>query len=787
MPNLLPPTAHHRAGFTLVELLVTLALTVLIVSALATILPRSMALSRTDTLTAATNTVLTNVVGTLNASFDRSRPIILLRASRTQLEFLQLGEPQHIQTLDGTPTQGQDTFNMPILSTNPVGVEYVFLNTAGDYLLSTVKSYQSSDQTLSFACAMNLPGQVQAYTYTRVRYTFASPVFSRTEKLSNFAGSAGISDPESVKAQNVQFAPVYGQTLGDFGITFQPPLASIMVAGRSQPMTGLNYAITALGSGLSVTNAGSVRVRLAGKTQWACGQKAGIPPNSTGTLQVNTMLEHDPKALGNPRVDVVGATSTQSITTFAKSLFPDLMPGQYNASAAPLDMNGTSYDPHITGSPATIGDGSNATINVDYQEATGTLQIIEDGLPAGRSAQIDGTKLYSAVPTIRGKKAYLTALVSQLLPGTYTLTSFSKDITVNGQTFTATPISVTITARKLTTVHVQWQPATGTALIHIQGLPANQSATFQFYGRSPYFLKDFTSPNGDVTIGQILQGNYDLFAFKTTNGYVATISWQLGSKSGSDLGENGARLPIGPGQTTLVTVNYALPSSGPPSGGADSFLVWGAIGRTLPTAVVYLRPGLEDHQNPSPAPMTAYVMSNLDAVRVAAGWYTILVTDSANGTILYRTVTYIGKTPAFSLTTTGPEYTIQSAPMPYLDTLYVGDSATGNLVFYATNEINRPLKTTITTPNDRVVHTNFDQSLLQYVGSFGVSDGPTGILWQLQNQGLNVDYENYQPIKDNINNSVQSPVTQHDFCSRTKTGTTFQDCISDYARYGKWW
>jgi len=467
-----------------------------------------------------------------------------------------------------------------------------------------------------------------------------------------------------------------------------------------------------------------------------------------------------------------------------------MMPGTYTVHADILDMNDTSYDPHITGSPATVSARQAGTINIDYQEATGTLQIIEDGLPPERASQINGSALYTATSPTRIKLVTITALTSQILPGTYALTASSNPITVNGQTFIATPTSVTITPRELTTVHVQWQPATGTALIHVQGLPASQSATFQMYNSAPYFLKDFTAPNGDVTIGQLQQGNYGLFAFHTPAGYVAKVSWTIGPNSGTGDGDTGTGIPIEPGQTTVVTVNYAQSSGNPSSGsGSGTYLVWGAVGNTVPTAIVHVRPGLEDHMNPAPASMTAYVMDNLDAVSLPAGWYTIIVTDEKTNTLLYRTVTYLGNTPAFNINQAGPEYGIQGAPMPSLATLYVGDNTQGNLVFYNLSDFNRPLKTRITTPNDGVVHTTFDQALLQYVGSFGVSDGGGGVLWQLQNQGLSVDYENYRPIQDNINNGSQSPVTQHNFCSMQKGGPsmTFQDCLNAYASFGKWW
>ncbi len=116
------------------------------------------------------------------------------------------------------------------------------------------------------------------------------------------------------------------------------------------------------------------------------------PPPPVGTLQVN--ISGLPPG-SDANVNVTGPTGFDQNLTQSSTL-SDLAVGDYEVTASQVELEGETYHPQVSGSPATVAEGATATVTVTYalldtEVDTGSLQLNITGLPEAVEADVTVT------------------------------------------------------------------------------------------------------------------------------------------------------------------------------------------------------------------------------------------------------------------------------------------------------------------------------------------------------------------------------------------------------------
>ena len=452
------------SGFTLIEVIVALGLTILIFSMVARLVPRSTQAMRTSTLAATTNSSLTRTEQQLSLDIGGGQNI-LEQASVSRLDLLKL---QRITALPSIAAlSGPTILNVrtPDTSlTSLAGKDVIIANSTGDYLMTTLNAVQalgSGQYQLTLQCPVYLPGNLDLYRFTRLSLAYGAAtgaaggktLFRRVETRPNDVGAAdwvGLSN----SLESVTFAPVYGTVPGQFGTNLSAPPQQ----QGGQALSAINMALTALGEHQE-TAYGSVQLNALARRPWACGDAPGHVPNNLGKLQVNVLIDgqRSGPAGFNPAVTVGGPAFNQTLSSLGITTYDHLAPGLYNVTAPSVTYaGGQIYDAVISGAPASIGNGRAGTVNVNYRLRQGTLSVTVQGLPTATNATVTITGASTTSATVQNGTSILN-----LLPGDYRLTSSDvTDSAGNLYKATITPPDFKIMSGTTTNVDVSFWKVT---------------------------------------------------------------------------------------------------------------------------------------------------------------------------------------------------------------------------------------------------------------------------------------------------------------------------------------
>lgn len=524
-----PPRTSHRSGFTLIELLVGLGLLLVLVAGITTILPRGTQVARTSTLAAGSNQTLTRTGEQLALEIS-SGQTILQQASATRLDMLKV---TNRLPLDGSRPAGAQEVTAGAGFDALVGSDVILATTQGDYMLARVESSTAvtgGKRRVRFDCGIYLPGNVAAYPYKSVSLAFASATGeSANSHATSLYRRVSSWAPVDSGLTDVRFAPVYsdasGRANGDFGAALAAPLAR----QGNRDLTGINYALTSTGE-RRVNTAGTASVRLLGTTPWACGAAPGMPARNNGKLQVNVLLDGQRPTgpAGVPAVASSGPGFSTTLNTWAVRAFENLPAGLYNVTASSFGYMGSTYDATVTGSPASIGNGRDATININYTIRRGTAVVTITGLPGSTTAPVTFTGAET-------KTVDLPVGVHRvdLKPGTYTVSAPG----VGGMNATVSPTSLTINSGIDRSVSIAYAYPNGDLQVRVAGLPAGVQGGIHLRGLSN---RDVNLANGTAMFS-LPSGTYTITA-DPVPGYTAAVS------PGS--------LTLAPRGSAAVTVTY---------------------------------------------------------------------------------------------------------------------------------------------------------------------------------------------------------------------------------------
>ncbi|GAA5533936.1 prepilin-type N-terminal cleavage/methylation domain-containing protein [Deinococcus aluminii] len=541
-----PPPRPSTHGFTLIEVLIGLGLLVALVAGVTVIFPRSTQLVRTSTLAAASNTQVTRSAEQVTQDIAAGQSI-LQQASQTRLDFLKIQKKLDFETPPGSRQAGLTTVTTTHTDFDGlVNQDVVLANTQGDYLVTKVVSStpNGSKRTVTFQCPIYLPGNVAAYTFRPLSLAFAAATGESASSDATTLYRRTSSWTAADRAlRDVRFAPVYGETNGTFSGTLAVPNG---VSGGER-LSGIRFVLTGTGE-QPVSQASLAGLNLLAVKAWACNQAPGIPARNNGKLQVNVLLNGAKPTTpsGTPSVNVGGPGLTTTLNTFMVRVFENLAPGLYNVNASSFTYGADIYDASVTGSPATVGNGRDATVNVNYTVRKGTAVITVSGLPNGVTGPV----------TVGGQTFDLPNGTSRvdLQPGAYTVGAGSSA----GMNPTVTPASITIRSGQDSAVSVVYASPKGMLNVRVSGLPWGTQGGIHVRGPEN---RDTTAGNSTASFS-LTRGTYTVTA-DPVSGYVPTVSpGFVNLTSSATISVTYQAPPPPPASTgTLKIIVQGLPSS----------------------------------------------------------------------------------------------------------------------------------------------------------------------------------------------------------------------------------
>lgn len=545
------PSRPFTDGFTLIEVLIGLGLLVALVAGVTVIFPRSTQLVRTSTLAAASNTQVTRSAEQVTQDIAAGQSI-LQQASQTRLDLLKIQRKLDFETPPGSRQAGLTTVTTTHTEFDGlVNQDVVLANTQGDYLVTKVVSStpNGSKRTVTFQCPIYLPGNVAAYTFRPLSLAFAGATGeSASSDTATLYRRTASWTPADRALRDVRFAPVYGETNGTFSGTLGVPNG---VSGEKR-LSGIRFVLTGTGE-QPVSQASLAGLNLLAVKAWACNQAPGIPARNNGKLQVNVLLNGAKPTTpsGTPSVAVGGPGLTTALNTFMVRVFENLAPGLYNVNASSFTYGADIYDASVTGSPATVGNGRDATVNVNYTVRKGAAVITVSGLPNGVTGPV----------TVGGQTFDLPNGTSRvdLQPGIYTVVAGSSA----DMNPAVTPASITIRSGQDSAVSVVYAYPKGMLNVRVSGLPWGTQGGIHVRGPES---RDTTAGNSTVSFS-LVRGTYTVTA-DPVNGYTPTVTPAVTSLTSS----------------ATVSVTYQAPPPPPASTGTLRIIVQGLSNSLQTTA-----------------------------------------------------------------------------------------------------------------------------------------------------------------------------------------------------------
>lgn len=544
------PAPPRTTGFTLVEVLVALAVGVTVIAAIASALPRtvSQTAERAQQVQATVHT--SQIVQVIKRQFDLGSFAGFAEGSGQRLTAI---------FANGTPMSLPQTnylyaatsLNIPGFNLRPGQKFLVATNTLGK--IETVKAVSGS--TIQLDCPTGLPSDGPVTVY---------PVQTVTLDLSSGNLTSQLDDGPVQKlasAEGIRFGYLYADKTGNFTLNPAGAPANQTAAGRLvslMPTSIANHNLADRTASLPL-DAGNLTRLL------SCTENAADIPNDG---RVNVTILGLPGGV-TPDVTVSGPDpSVNGRRPLASTTFQGVQPGTYSLSAQPVTSGGAIYDPVIGGSPTRLWNPwGDIFMQAKYVLRVGQLVFTVTGLPNGvqGSVHLDGPKPMD-VTVSNGTNSV------DVPPGNYTISAGGVNDTSGNAYVPSISPSTTASVRSgaPTPVTVDYQPVQGTVSVLISGLPASLQSTLTLSGPQPittsagngsksmsvqpgaYALtaSDVTDSTGSLYHATITPSNFDVTSARTTS---VRVDFLKNSPSGIP------RIPpnvtLSPNQAVLLLTN----------------------------------------------------------------------------------------------------------------------------------------------------------------------------------------------------------------------------------------
>jgi hypothetical protein len=417
---------------------------------------------------------------------------------------------------------------------------------------------------------------------------------------------------------------------GTYRVAPDPVTDNAGFAYRADPVSvNVTAGQTALASVLYVKQSAFVQVNIS-------GLPSGASPSVT---------------LSGPRTVTINAPGTVELPL-----------GAYTVSVGTVTHGGYQYVGSASPSSFTLSvPGSLQTVNVSYQEASGTVSLQVSGLPQRASVSLT-LRSAAGIPTYTNTCGNGTCAFTRVPTGTYTLTApnYANELydyapTVNPTHYTLTGPGQTLNGT------VTYTPTTGAVQVTVSGPSSMPSPTLTLRDDQGNTVATYRG-TGTFTTGRLRSGTYTLVASEITDGagFVYTPS------------PSSVSLTVVAGRITSTSVSYTrqggtlrLSIFGLPSGATARVNISGPVNRTVSVGNtsgydVVLPPGAytvtpEDYRPDSirtykASPSTVTVTVNNEALTTASFTYAL------QRGALRVAVTGLPSGASVTVTVSGPDY-----------------------------------------------------------------------------------------------------------------------------------
>lgn len=368
-----PPPARHLHAFTLVQLLVALAISAVITLALVSFLGRGVT-AEGQTLSQASATVQADGLSTAIAQDFRRTGGFVAFQQGDALGFTALftdGPGLTVRNASSSFAQ-QAGFTDPGLNLS-VGDLVLIVNSQGKAQLSQVTASGGGQVTTSCANSVAyLPDGVTIYRAHTLTLARSGAALTR---------SLDRQDPQVVlaDASGAAFTYLYEQPGGP--LVQDPAGLPASTTGKFR-LAALLPRVTRSGSVNAVTSQAQVPTR---PPAWAALPGARIGsclPASPDVNAVTVRLSVTGLPSGSAANVTMRGPGIDGQRATASTNYPNLTPGTFGASAQNVTVNGVTYAPTVK--PASLqlyGRGASGFLLAEYKPMTATLNVVVSGLP----------------------------------------------------------------------------------------------------------------------------------------------------------------------------------------------------------------------------------------------------------------------------------------------------------------------------------------------------------------------------------------------------------------------
>jgi hypothetical protein len=247
--------------------------------------------------------------------------------------------------------------------------------------------------------------------------------------------------------------------------------------------------------------------------------------------------------------------------------------GIYTIGADTIVWNQNNYSPNPLLQTVSITAGSHPTKRVSYSLASGSLQVVVNGLPSDAVAAISVTGPGGFVAAVTA-----TTTLWGLTPGTYSIVA-STTTTADGSVYAPSPVQQSISVAKSLTPKVKsvgYAAITGALTVSVTGLPSGVSASLTVTGPGGFSrsISELDALTGSSTLTGLAPGTYTVSAAAVISGSLTYIPTPTSQSA-----------PVSIGVTATAAVGYAssigaltVGIQGLPAGAAGSVVVTGPAG-----------------------------------------------------------------------------------------------------------------------------------------------------------------------------------------------------------------
>jgi type II secretory pathway pseudopilin PulG len=252
--------------------------------------------------------------------------------------------------------------------------------------------------------------------------------------------------------------------------------------------------------------------------------------------------------------------------------------GNYTVSVETVSYGGYQYLGSASPSSFSLRvPGSLQTVDVSYQEASGTVSLQVSGLPQGGSVNLT-LRGVTGAPTYTKSCSNGTCAFTRIPTGTYDLTAPNYADSLYDYTPTVNPAQYSLTSSGQTlSGTVTYAPTTGAVRVTVSGPAGMPSPTLTLKDSQDNVVATY-SGTGTFTTGHLRPGTYAVVASPVADGSGFTYVPSPSS----------AFLTVVAGQTVSTSISYTrqagtlrLSISGLPSGATARVNVSGPVNRTL--------------------------------------------------------------------------------------------------------------------------------------------------------------------------------------------------------------